>query len=250
MKRRYLVGVVVVTLWVFMPGAGAETPSAAEILKRVDTNMASNTKVAVSEMIIHGRRASRSLKAKSWTEGVTRSFTEYLEPPRDAGTKMLKLADELWTYTPDTDRIIRISGSLLRQSVMGSDLSYEDLMEDPVLGNIYEPSMAGEETVLDRPCWILELAAKKEDIAYYRRKIWVDKERFVVLKEEMYARSGKLLKTLDAKSIRLFGKRWVPDRAVYKDVMKDGDGTEFIIDSMEFDAAIPEYVFSKASLRR
>ena len=32
--------------------------------------------------------------------------------------------------------------------------------------------------------------------------------------------------------------------------MKDGDGTEFIIESIEFDAAIPDYVFSKASLRR
>jgi len=43
---------------------------------------------------------------------------------------MLKLGDELWTYTPETDRIIKISGQMLRQSVMGSDLSYEDMMED------------------------------------------------------------------------------------------------------------------------
>ena len=50
------------------------------------------------------------------------SYTEFLSPPREAGTKMLKLQDELWTYTPATDRVIRISGHMLRQSVMGSDL--------------------------------------------------------------------------------------------------------------------------------
>jgi outer membrane lipoprotein-sorting protein len=248
---RLLVGVVVAALIGPAAGAGeAQAPSGAEILKRVDANLGSESKIVVSEMVIHGRRASRSIKAKSWTQGVTQSFTEYLEPAREAGTKMLKLADELWTYTPDTDRIIKISGNLLRQSVMGSDLSYEDMMEDPVLGNLYEPALAGEDTVLERPCWVLDLTAKKEDIAYFKRKAWVDKDRFVILREEMYARSGKLLKTLNAKSVRRFGTRWVPDQMVFKDVMKTGDGTEFIIESMEFDAAIPDYVFSKASLRR
>ena len=115
---------------------------------------------------------------------------------------MLKLGDELWTYTPSTDRIIKISGHMLRQSVMGSDLSYEDMMEDPVLGNIYEAAVVGEETVLERPCWVLELTATKEDTAYFKRKIWVDKERFVILREEMFARSGKLLKTLEVKSVK------------------------------------------------
>jgi outer membrane lipoprotein-sorting protein len=245
-----LYGAVIAALLAPAAGTGeAQAPSGAEILTRVDANLSSEAKIIVSEMVIHGRRASRSIKAKSWTRGVTQSFTEYLEPAREAGTKMLKLGDELWTYTPETDRIIKISGNLLRQSVMGSDLSYKDMMEDPVLGNIYMASVAGEDTVLEKPCWVLELTAKKEDIAYFRRKVWVDKERFVILREEMYARSGKLLKTLDAKSVRRFGGRWVPDRIVFKDVMKTGDGSEFIIESMEFDAPIPDYLFSKASLR-
>jgi outer membrane lipoprotein-sorting protein len=224
--------------------------SAAQILKKIDDNHGADNKIIVSEMVIHGRRESRSVKAKSWIQGVSHSFSEYLEPARDKGTKMLKLGDELWTYTPSTDRIIKIAGNLLRQSVMGSDLSYEDMMEDPVLSHLYEARIAGEETLLDRPCWVIELSAKKEDIAYFTRKIWADQERFVILKEEMYARSGKLLKILEAKSVHWIGERWVPDRMVYRDVMKTGDGTEFNIDSIEFNAVIPDYVFSKAALRR
>ena len=251
---RVLAGIIAAALAApFVPAAGAgeaQAPSGAEILRKVDANLGSDAKIVVSEMVIHGRRAGRSIRSKSWIRGVTQSFTEYVEPAREKGTKMLKLGDEIWTYTPATDRIIRISGHLLRQSVMGSDLSYEDMMEDPVLGNVYEAAVVGEDTALGRPCWVLELTAKKEDTAYFRRKAWVDRERFVILGEEMYARSGKLLKNLEAKSVRRFGSRWVQDRMVFKDAMKTGDGTEFIIESMEFDAAIPDYIFSKASLRR
>ena len=163
---------------------------------------------------------------------------------------MLKLDDELWTYSPSTDRIIKISGHLLRQSLMGSDLSYEDMMEDPVLGDIYEAEISGEETLLERPCWILDLLAKKEETAYAKRRVWVDKERFLILRSELFARSGKLLKTLETKSVRRFGERWVQDRMIFKDAMKTGDGTEFRIESIDFDADIPDSVFSKASLRR
>jgi len=37
---------------------------------------------------------------------------------------------------------------------------------------------------------------------------------------------------------------------VFKDVLKGGEGTRFALQWIEFDAAIPDHVFSKASLRR
>jgi outer membrane lipoprotein-sorting protein len=220
------------------------------ILKKIDENRVSGNKVILSEMIIHGRRGSRTVRAKSWIQGTEKSFSEYLDPPRDRGTKMLKLGDQLWTYYPSSDRIILIAGHMLRQSLMGSDLTYEDMMEDPVLAGRQEAVIGGEETLLERGCWILDLKAKQSDAAYPRRRIWVDKERFTVLKEERFARSGKLLKTTTVQSVRFLGGRWVPDRARFKDAMSSGDGTEFVILEIEFDAAIPDAIFSKASLRR
>ena len=207
-------------------------PSGEEILRRVDANIGSDNKIATAEMIINGRRGSRSIKSKSWMYGEEKSYTEYLAPAREAGTKMLKLEDQLWTYIPSTDRTIKISGHMLRQSVMGSDLSYEDMMEDPELINLYEANVIEEETFLDRPCWILELTAKVEDISYYSRKIWVDKERYVSLKEERFARSGKLLKVFEVKEVRSIQNRWVPVHMVFKDALKSGKGTEYFIESI------------------
>ncbi|MBN2205870.1 MAG: outer membrane lipoprotein-sorting protein [Candidatus Aminicenantes bacterium] len=230
--------------------AFAQAPSAEEILDRVDRNAVPGSKILVSEMTIHGRRESRTIRAKSWIEGEDKAFTEYLDPPRERGVKMLKLGDRLWTYSPDTDRAISISGHMLRQSVMGSDLSYEDMMEDRTLRDAYEARVAGDEAVGDRPCWVLELTAKSGDVAYPSRKSWVDKERFVVLKEERYAKSGKLLKTLEAGAVGRVQGRWLPFEAVFRDALKEGGGTEFRILSVAFDAPIPEALFTKASLRK
>ena len=227
-----------------------QAPSGDWILQKIDDNIGSDNKISQGKMIIHGRRGSRTIESKSWIQGDDHSFTEYLAPPREKGTKMLKIGDELWTYSPSTDRTIRISGHMLRQSVMGSDLSYEDLMEDRRLHNDYDAEVVGEETVGDRPCWVLKLTAKKEGLAYDSRRIWVDKERFVALREERYAKSGKLIKTTQINKVQRIDSRWFPMEMVFKDELKAGEGTEFIIVSIEFNAEIPDYIFSKASLRR
>jgi outer membrane lipoprotein-sorting protein len=229
----------------------AQAPSAESILKKIDENQVAGSRITVYEMTIRSRRGSRTMKAKSWVEGIDRAFTEYLEPPRDAGTKMLKVRDQLWTYSPSTDRTIQIAGHMLRQSVMGSDLSYEDLMEDPKLQNLYTATVVGEETLLQRPCWVLELKARPgAEPSYHSRKVWVDKDRYLPLKEERYATSGKLLKTTEVTSMRQFQQRWVAEKAVFKDALKNDGGTEFTVVSVEFDAKIPESVFSQASLRK
>ena len=228
-----------------------DTPSGDWILQKIDENIGADNKIYLGKMIIHGRRGTRTMESKSWIQGDEKSFTEYLAPPREKGTKMLKLEDQLWTYSPSTDRTIKISGHMLRQSVMGSDLSYEDMMDDRRLQKLYEAKVVEEESIENRPCWVLELKAKEgEDIAYHSRKIWVDKERYVTLKEERFAKSGKLLKTTDVKNVSRIENRWIPDKVIFKDALKTGKGTEFIIDSIEFNANIPDYIFSKASLRK
>jgi outer membrane lipoprotein-sorting protein len=201
-------------------------------------------------MVIHLERNTRTVRAKSWVKGSDNSFTEFLYPPRDAGTKMLKLGDELWMYTPETDRTIKISGHMLRQSVMGSDLSYEDMMEDRKLLDEYSAAVTGEDTVLGRKCWVLELTAKVPDVSYASRKVWVDEERYVPMRENRFAKSGKLLKLTEVNNVARHGGRWVADKVTFKDALKAGSGTEFVVDSIQFNVPIPDYVFSKASLKQ
>lgn len=252
MKRIIIIsGILLITILLESPiKLHAQLPSGNEILEKIDTNMSSNTQILTSKMVIHGRRGTRTVVSRSWLEGETKSFSEYLAPAREKGTKMLKLEDKLWIYSPSTDRTIRISGHMLRQSVMGSDLSYEDMMEDSRLRNKYKAIVTMSEKVDDRECWVVELTAKKDDVAYHKMKLWIDRERWIPLKAELFAKSGKLLKKLEYKDVTNLQGRWYPKRIIYKDMLKTGKGTEFIIDEIEFDREIPPHILSKASLRK
>ena len=245
MKKIFIIVLLLIAITLF-----AEFPDGNELIQKVDDNMYSRNAVSTSRMIVHGRRGSRTMEIKSWAEGENRSFSEYLSPPRDAGTKMLKLEDKLWIYNPASDRTIQISGHMLRQSMMGSDLSYEDMMEENELIKIYDAEVTGEEIINERDCWIVLLTAKVEDAAYQTKKVWIDKQRFLPLREERFGKSGKLLKTTEINEVFKIGKRWYPKNMVFKDVLKKGKGTEFIIDSIEFNVEIPKAVFTKAALRK
>ncbi|MCD4829366.1 MAG: outer membrane lipoprotein-sorting protein [Candidatus Cloacimonetes bacterium] len=229
----------------------AQTPTGEELLRRIDDNLFAETVYMESKMVVHGRRNTRTIESRSWMRGEEDSFTEYTAPPREAGKKMLKLGDNLWTYDPDSDRIITISGNMLRQSVLGSDLSYEDMMEETQLTEMYSATVSRDTVFMERDCWVLELASRIDDPAYWSRMMLVDKERNLPLYEERYARSGKLLKTATITEVfpQPIQGRWYPRVMLYKDVLNNGEGTEFIIDAVEFDVVIPAAKMNKAALR-
>ena len=244
-----------VVLFIFLFGllisVNAQTPTGDEILKRIDKNQVFGKAVSTSTMIVHSRTGDRTIQSKAWSKGNDSTFVEYLAPAREKGKKMLKLEKSLWIYTPEpSDRIITISGHLLKQSLMGSDLSYEDMMESDELRSKYNAKVLNRENYNDRDCWVLELTAAVDDVAYFSRKIWVDAERWLPLKEERYARSGKLLKKTEILEVFHQDGRWLPKRMVFKDMLSRGNGTEYIIDSINFNVDIPDYQFTKAALRK
>ena len=245
-RFRYIIQVT--AIMIFISGTLWAQPTGKELLDMIDANMSSETRYVKSKMVIHGPRSSRTVESESWAEGES-AFTEYLAPAREKGTKMLKLEDKLWIFSPSTDRTIQISGHMLRQSVMGSDLSYEDMMEDKKLSDVYDAMVIGSETIGETDCWVVEMKAIVEDVAYQMRKLWVDKNRNIPLKEELYAKSGKMLKKTELTNITRHGSRWYPGKITFKDMLKKGAGTEFIVDEIKFDVEIPEHLLTKASLR-
>ena len=229
----------------------AQVPSGAEVLKQLDKNLVLDKAISIITMIIHSRTGTRTIKSKNWINGKDKAFVEYTDPPREKGKKMLKLRDQVWIYIPEpTDRIITISGHLLKQSVMGSDLSYEDITENRKLIDKYYAKVTGSEKINERDCYVVELTGKLEDITYYSRKLWVDKDRWLPLKEERYARSGNPLKRSQLLDVFPMENRWYPKRILYHDLMQNGDGTEYIIESVIMHADISETQFTKAALKK
>jgi outer membrane lipoprotein-sorting protein len=224
-------------------------PSGKTLMDKVDDNMSARSRILTVRMEINSARGVRTVESKFWGEGSKKSFTEYLSPAREKGTKMLKLDNQLWIFSPSTDRVIQLSGHMLRQSVMGSDMSYEDMMTDRPLLEQYKATVSGDELVDGRKTWVVNLTAIVDDVNYQAQKMWVDQERNVPFKVELYAKGGKLLKRMSFSDVQRIQGRWCPKTIVYKDMLKEGKGTTMRILDIQFDATIPASVFNKANLK-
>ena len=232
------------------PLSGQEL-TAEDILSRRDDNMVFQTAYAEMEMIITIGKRTVSKEFISYTQGTEKSLIEFLSPARDRGTKILKLEKVLKVYFPSAERIMRISGHMMRQSMKGSDFSYEDLTETAEeLKKEYTSSLKDEEDYDGFPCYIIELVSKKEDRTYFTQKIWIDKDKFIGRKAELYARSGKLLKLLTVSDVQSFRNRFYPTRVTMEDKVRKDSKTEMIVKKIDFDIDIPQDTFTERNLLR
>ncbi len=221
-----------------------------KILEEVDDNLWSSSKYIEGRLIIDNGRKERILTWEHWMEGVDRAYSHYKSPPREKGTKMLKIVDKLWMYTPRTDRKLLIAGHLLRQSMMGSDLSYEDMMEDKKLSAAYTATFVAKKGPGGKECCVLYLVAHDKTTTYQTRKLWVDVDQKIVFREELYAKGGKLLKSVEYLEYRPLGKRLFPRKMIFRDLLKKNTKTTYMFDKIKFDINIPKKYFSQSILKR
>jgi len=243
--RRYLF----ILFWVIIvapPTLAEGKIDATAILKHVDKNKFYGTAEMSATMRIQGR-VLREKTMQLWQKGEERAFVIFTNP-EDEGTKYLKLKNQMWIYYPDVEEIIKISGHLLREGMMGSDFSYEDAMDNEQLEDDYAAKIIGKGAVDKNPCYILELTARRKNVSYQTRKIWVDHAKFVIRKMELYSLSGRLLKVMSLRKIKKIDGRYIAHYMKMESKLRKGHFSEFEIDSITLDITLPPRVFSKENL--
>jgi outer membrane lipoprotein-sorting protein len=229
-------------------GAGTVSAiTAEEILREMESNRVHRTERAEGSMIITDRFGSRTKTFTLYAEGAERMLIEFTNP-EERGQKIMRLEDEIYLYFPDAEEVIRLQGSALKESVMGSDFSYEDMTGERELLDLYRARLLDTVVEGGRRLYVLELEARERGVAYPRQKIWVDAERLVPARAEYYALSNRLLKSLEVlEVIQLAGKN-VPSRLIMRDEMKKKSSTEFAVSSLRIDEPLPSGIFSLESL--
>ncbi|GHV29813.1 hypothetical protein AGMMS4952_16030 [Spirochaetia bacterium] len=240
-----LTGIFMVAGSVFAQSA----PTAAELLRRVDDNEIYQTIVYEGQMVIEyqNRRYVKTMKA--WGRANNDSFIEFTNR-EDSGTKYLKKDGRLYVYSPDTEEVMLISGHMLKESMMGSDMSYEDTIENDTLTNRYTPAISGGEIYAGRDCWVLELSAKKRTESYPKQKLWIDKENGDVLHTELFALSGSKLKEMTLLKTEMLAGRRFPVEYEMRDMLRKNSKTTFVMSSVVLDKPIPDSVFTMRNLER
>jgi outer membrane lipoprotein-sorting protein len=229
--------------------APSTSPTAMELLRRIDDNEIYNTIQYEGSMLIQyqGRRYVKTMRA--WARGNSDSFIEFTNR-EDRGVKYLKTNGRLYVYSPDTEEVMLISGHMLKESMMGSDMSYEDAIENGSLESRYTPSIAGAENWNGRECWILELTAKSRAETYPKQKLWIDKANRDLLHSEQYALSGAKIKELTVLKVEELGGRRFPVETEMRDLLRRNSKTTFTMSNVVLDAPIADSVFSQRNLNR
>ncbi|MFA7578126.1 MAG: outer membrane lipoprotein-sorting protein, partial [Candidatus Muiribacteriota bacterium] len=88
------------------------------------------------------------------------------------------------------------------------------------------------------------------DPVYFMQKIWVDKEKFIYYKAELYGRSEKLLKEMFFSEYTKVNEKYFPKKMKMEDKLKTDSYTEIIMHNLELDINIPASVFTLQNLER
>ncbi len=247
-KGLLLIGIIMSILFSSLIITTAAEMTAEEIINKRDDNEYFDTAQMEAEMIIvsGGRKITKTMFILSDKRNALVEFTN----PVDRGTKFLKREGDLWMFFPDAEEIIKISGHMLNQGMMGSDFSYQDIMESDKLTDLYDFKIIGEEEIEGRLCYVLEgIAREGVKVSYYRRVSWIDKERFIGLKEELYTKSGRILKETKVNKIEEIEGRWIPIDSVMENKLRKNTYTGFKITNIDFNPEIPEGTFTLQNLR-
>ena len=230
-----------------LAAAAAFPQSAEEIVRRLEANQRFRTQEAEGSLVITDRFGSRTRPFLSWAEGQERMLLAFTNV-EEKGQKILRLQDEIYLYFPEAEEVVRLQGAALKESVMGSDFSYEDLTGEKSLLDLYEVKLSGRELLAGREQFLLELKARARGVAYPAQKLWVDVEEYLPRRAEYYALSGRLLKTLEVLEVRRVGGRSVMSRAIMRDAMKKNSSTEFRMQRVKLDEPLPKNIFSLEAL--
>jgi outer membrane lipoprotein-sorting protein len=218
-----------------------------EVIQKMDEMATFETSVSTGSIKTTDRFGTKISTFKAWARGASDSLIEFTSTA-ERGQKILRTQSSLYLFYPDAEELIRLQGAALRQSVLGSDLSYEDMTEEKNTLDSYTVVLEGSEIVNGHDCHVLTLTAKKRTVAYPVQKIWVDKQTYLVWKAEYSTAQKRLLKVMEVLSTVEVAGRTLPSETKIEDKMKRDSATWMTLDSLEVNVPLAANLFSLENL--
>ena len=163
--------------------------AAQELVKKADLRrgLQNSFSMKVKALVQDGADRSEAIYSVKVRDADT-SLVEQISPARAQGRKLLMKGLDMWLFTPQVKKPVRISlAQKLTGDVANGDISRTNYAHD------YEAKLSGEDAASQAT--ILDLTANDKRVTYAKIKYWISKQNFRPLKAEFYALSGKLMKT-------------------------------------------------------
>jgi outer membrane lipoprotein-sorting protein len=167
-----------------------------------------------------------------------------LKPDAQRGQGFLKVEDNIWMYDPESGKF---SHSTMKEQIQNSKAKSSDLKRGSFAED-YDVTENDEGVLGKYPVWILTLKSKNNEVSYPSLKLFVRKDKPLVLKEEDYSLSGKLMRTMlyPPKYIEMAGKT-VYSQILIQDELNKGEKSQLTLSDVSV-AKLPDATFSKAFL--
>lgn len=230
-------------------GAQAQTPDAATLVKAAIDYWRDTSSYAVSEMTIHRPDWERRVTFRVWTRGDKHSLVRVIAPAKDAGNATLLVDNEMWSFTPKINRVIKIPSSMMTQSWMGSDFSNNDLAKADDLIEHYTHRLLKTETRNGHTQYQIESVPKETAPVVWGKEVVTVRDDYVLLEHAFYDQQGTLLKTLTTQELKSMGGKTVAARQRMQKVDKPDEWTQIIMREVRFGLDIPAHMFTLGNLR-
>jgi outer membrane lipoprotein-sorting protein len=251
MKNGFTVIVMLLMQGLCMNSLFAQDLSATEIVRKADEKFkGEQTGYSVMSMTIVRPTWERTVEFKSWAKEDDYALTLITAPAREKGQTFLKRMNEMWSWNPSINRLIKLPPSMMSQGWMGSDYTNDDILRESSVVDDYTHTLEGEETIDGLPCYKIKLLAKEDaDILWGSQIWWVDKKEYIALKAELYDEDGYLVRSETASDLKIMDGRLLP---VYLEIVPadaEGQKTVLRILEMKFNMKMEDSFFSQQNMK-
>ena len=204
---------------------------------------------SVMTMVIHRPDWERSMTMRAWTKGDEKTLVRVLEPRKDRGNGTLTDDDNMWTFSPKVNRVIKIPSSMMGQSWMGSDFSNKDVARADDIIDQYDHHILDTAEVDGITVYEIESVPHEDAAVVWGREVLRIREDHIVLAHSFYDQDGERVKTLTTLEIGEMGGRTTALRQRMSKVDKPKEWTEIAVVSVSYDIELSDNLFTLANLR-
>jgi len=191
----------------------------------------------------------RTLSMKAWTEGMKKTLLRITSPKKEMGVATLRIQNEMWNYLPKTNKVMKVPPSMMMSSWMGSDFTNDDLVKEFSLFEDYSYELIEIPDSDTSLMFINSIPREDLPVVWGNVVIAVRKSDHIPVWQKYYDEKGNLMRVLTYSNVRKFGDRIIPSTMEMVPMTKEGNKTVIRYLTVEFDAEIPEEMFTLRSLR-
>lgn len=229
--------------------AFGQAPDAAEIVRAAVNHWRGVASDSVMTMVIHRPEWERSMTIRAWTKGDKKSLVRVLEPAKDRGNGTLTDDNNMWSYSPKVNRVIKIPSSMMSQSWMGSDFSNKDVARADDIIDEYEHTLLGSEIVAGITIYEVEAIPHEDAAVVWGREVLKIRADHVVVTHQFFDQDGVLVKQLATLEIGVKGGRSIAIRQRMSKLADPDEWTQIEVDSVAYDVALGDSMFTLSNLR-